>query len=60
MAVSYDPYLPPLPPSPHEVRQWNRRRWHRADWLVCSLIWLTSTLALIRLIEIYNIPLPGR
>jgi hypothetical protein len=60
MAISYDPYLPPLPPSPQEYRRANRRRWRRADWLVCFLIWLASTLVLIRLIEIYSIPLPGR
>jgi hypothetical protein len=60
MAVSYDPYLPPLPPSPQEVRRWSRRRWRRADWALCFLSWLTSTLVLIRLIETYNIPLPGR
>ena len=29
-------------------------------WIICFLIWLTSTVALIRLIEAYNIPLPGR
>jgi hypothetical protein len=60
MAISYDPYLPPLPPSPREHRRANRRRWRRADWLVCLLIWLAATLVLIRLIEIYSIPLPGR
>ena len=59
MAISYDPYLPPLPPSPREHRRANRR-WRRADWLVCLLIWLAATLVLIRLIEIYSIPLPGR
>lgn len=60
MAVSYDPYLPPLPPSPQEVRQWHRRRWRRADWIACFLIWFTATVALIRVIQTYNIPLPGR
>jgi len=60
MAVLYDPYLPPLPPSPQEVRQWHRRRWHRADWIACFLIWLTATIVLIRLTETYNIPLPGK
>ncbi|MGI8856477.1 MAG: hypothetical protein ACR2JW_12050 [Thermomicrobiales bacterium] len=59
MAVSYDPYLPPLPPSPQEFRRRSRRRWRRTDWILCFLIWLTATITLIRLIELYNIPLPG-
>jgi hypothetical protein len=60
MALSYDPYLPPLPPSPQEVRRSSRRRWRRLDWALCFLIWLTVTVALIRVIETYHIPLPGR
>ena len=60
MALSYDPHLPPLPPSPQEVRRLSRRRWRRADWALCFLIWLTATVAFVRLIEAYHIPLPGR
>ena len=61
MAMSYsNSYLPPLPPSPDEVRRWSRRRWRRADAVRYFLLWLTATVALIRLIETYNIPLPGR
>lgn len=59
MAISYHPHLPPLPPSPQEYRRRHRRRWRRADWLICFLMWFTATLVLIRLIERYNIPLPG-
>ncbi len=59
MTVSYGPSLPPLPPSPQEVRRRSRRRWRRADWALCFLIWLTATVTLIRLIAMYNIPLPG-
>lgn len=60
MATLYDPYLPPLPPPPDEVRRWNRRRWRRSDTIFCLFVWLTLTVALIRLIETYHIPLPGR
>jgi len=60
MAILDDSYLPPLPPSPQEVRRWSRRRWRRSDWALYVLIWLTSTVVLVRLIETYNIPVPGR
>jgi len=42
------------------VRRWSRRRWRRVDAVRYFLLWLTATVALVRLIETYNIPLPGR
>lgn len=59
MAISYDPSLPPLPSSPQEVRRSSRHHWRREDWMACFLIWLITTAVLIRLIEAYNLPLPG-
>lgn len=55
-----DLLLPPLPPSPQEWRRQRRRRWRRADSLWCFTAWFALTIAFIRLIDLLNLPLPGR
>lgn len=59
MVTSYDDYLPPLPPSPQEVRRWNRRRWRRSDTFWCFIAWFLLTIILVRLISVFDVPLPG-
>jgi hypothetical protein len=57
--VTAPEYLPPLPPSPQEVRRWNRRRWRRTDTLRCLAAWLLLTALFVHLINVFDLPLPG-